>query len=104
MFFSVGRGWYSSIVGALFRGVSDASVVAVEDQLCVRGFGLSSFCEVFLVSLRFCSFAHRCRRCLCLLAEAVSQMISPTTIGCVILTPPSGFEALCSHIGVFSDG
>ena len=49
-------------------------------------------------------FAHRCRRCRCVLAEAVSQMISPTTIGCVILTPPSGFEALCSHIGVFFDG
>ena len=30
-----------------------ASVVAVEGQLCVRGFGSSSFCEVILVSLRF---------------------------------------------------
>ena len=29
------------------------------------------------------------------------KMISPTTIGCDILTPPSGFEALSSHIGVF---
>ena len=28
-------------------------------------------------------------------------MVSPTTIGCVNLTPPSGFEALCSRIGVF---
>ena len=88
----------------LFLGVSDASVVAVEGQLCVRGLGLSSFCEVFLGSWRFCSFAHPCRRCLCVLAEAVSQMISPTTIGCVILTPLSGFEALCSRIGVFFDG
>ena len=32
----------------------DASVVAVEDQLCVRGLGLSSFSEVILVSSRFC--------------------------------------------------
>ena len=38
----------------LFRGVFGASVVAVEDQLCVRGFGLSSFCEVILVSSSFC--------------------------------------------------
>ena len=76
----------------LFRGVSDASVVAVEDQLCVRGFGLSSFCEVILVSSRFCSFAHPCRRCLCVLAEAVSQMVSPRTIGCVILKPHSGLK------------
>ena len=41
MLFSVGRGWCSSMCCALFRGVFDASVVAVEDQLCVRGFGLS---------------------------------------------------------------
>ena len=100
----MGRGWCSSISCALFRGVSDASLVAVEGQLCVRGFGLSSFCEVILVSSRFCSFAHPCRRCLCVLAEAVSQVISPRTIGCVILTPPSGSEALCSRIGVFFDG
>ena len=38
----------------LFLGVSDASVVAVEGQFCVRGFGLSSFCEVVLGSWRFC--------------------------------------------------
>ena len=43
-----------SIYCALFRGVFDASVVAVEDQLCVLGFGLSSFCEVIRVSLRSC--------------------------------------------------
>ena len=49
----MGRGWYSSIVCALFLGFSDASVVAVEGHLCVGGFGLSSFCEVVLGSWRF---------------------------------------------------
>ena len=53
MLFSVGRGWYSAICCALFRGVFDASVVAVEDQLVVRGFGLTLFCEVILVSSAF---------------------------------------------------
>ena len=48
MCFSVGRGWYSSICCALFRGVFDASVVAVEDQLCVRGFGCHLFAKLFL--------------------------------------------------------
>ena len=37
----------------LFLGFSDASVVVVEGQLRVRGFGLSSFCEVVLGSWRF---------------------------------------------------
>ena len=73
----------------LFLGFSDASVVAVEGHLCVRGFGLSSFCEVVLGSLRFC---------LCIddvfffFGEAVSQMVSPRTICCVILKPHSGLK------------
>ena len=37
-------------------------------------------------------------------AKTVSQMVSPRTIGCVILTPLSGSEALCSRFGVFFDG
>ena len=50
------------------------------------------------------------RFCLCIdavfffFAEAVSQMVSPRTICCVILTPLSGSEALCSRISVFFDG
>ena len=84
----------------LFLGVSDASVVAVEGQFCVRGFGLSSFCEVVLGSWRF----SLCIDDVFFFAEAVSQMVSPRMIGCVILTPLSGSEALCSHIGVFSHG
>ena len=104
VFFSVGRGWYSSICCASFRGVFDASVVAVEDQLCVRGFGLSSFCEVILVSSRFCLCIDDVVWSWGFCAKTVSQMVSPRTIGCVILTPLSGSEALCSRIGVFLDG
>ena len=36
--------------------------------------------------------------------EAVSQMVSPRSIGCVILTPHSGSEALCSRFSVFFHG
>ena len=51
---------------------------------------LSSFCEVILVSLRFICLSMMCF----FFAEAVPEMVSPRTIGCVILTPLSGSEAL----------
>ena len=51
--FSVGRGWYSSIVFALFLGFSDASVGRCGRRLVRARVRLSSFCEVVLGSWRF---------------------------------------------------
>ena len=55
----------------------------------------SDFCVIAFL------FVYRCGLILGSFVEAVSQMVSPRTIACVILTPLSVFEA---RIGVFSDG
>ena len=61
----------------LFRGVFGASVVAVEDQLCMQGFGLSSFCEEILVSSRFCLSIDDVVWSWGFFEKTVSQMVSP---------------------------